>query len=149
MIFILLDFNEIHKKQFSAFDIVESRVNTCGLFTCNLCWHDSTSFFTSMINIFTFRCANLETYDYYYYFANRMTRHNSPNCPYNNNNKNRLPSPMHFLGLIYTATKFHFKQTILYFGTKFAQNGSFISKKRKRKHHHWILHNQISLGTNF
>ena len=37
MIFILLDYNEIHKKQkFSALDIVESRVKRSGLFpiTC-------------------------------------------------------------------------------------------------------------------
>ena len=34
MIFILLDYNEIHKKtqKFTAFDIVESRVKRCGLF---------------------------------------------------------------------------------------------------------------------
>ena len=33
MIFILLDYNEIHKKQkFSALDIVESRAKRCGLF---------------------------------------------------------------------------------------------------------------------
>ena len=37
MIFILLDYNEIHKKQkFSALDIAKSRVNRCGLFHMQL-----------------------------------------------------------------------------------------------------------------
>ena len=37
MIFILLDYNEIHKKQqFNALDIVESRVKRCGLFNMEL-----------------------------------------------------------------------------------------------------------------
>ena len=51
-------------------------------FTCNLCWHNSVSFFNSMINICIFRCADPETDDYYY-FAGQLTRHNSPNCPHN------------------------------------------------------------------
>ena len=81
MIFILLDYDEIHKKQkFSVPDIVELLVNRCG---CNFCWHNSTSFFTLMINIFIFRCADLDPYDYYYYFADQLTWHNSPDCLYN------------------------------------------------------------------
>ena len=55
MIFILLDYNKIHKKlKFSALDIVESRVKRCG---CNLSWHNSKNLFKSMINTFIFRCA--------------------------------------------------------------------------------------------
>ena len=37
--------------------------------------------FTSMIKVFIFRCANPETY--YYYFADWQSRKNSPDCPYN------------------------------------------------------------------
>ena len=48
-------------------------------FICNL----FTSFFNSMINIFNFRYANPEAKDYYYYFADRPCRYNSPDCPYN------------------------------------------------------------------
>ena len=55
----------------------------CGLFTCNLHWLDSISFFNSMINIFIFRCVDLKTLDYYNYFADRPTQYNPPNCPYN------------------------------------------------------------------
>ena len=36
-----------------------------------------------MISVFIFRCADPETYDYYYYFAHRPTRNNFPDCPYN------------------------------------------------------------------
>ena len=43
-----------------------------------------TAFFNAMINIYIFGCADPETSDYYYYyFAERPTRFNSPNCPYN------------------------------------------------------------------
>ena len=65
MIFIFLDYNEIQKTQeLSVLDIVESRV-------CNLCLHNSTSFFTSKINIFIFKFTDPETLDYHYYFADR------------------------------------------------------------------------------
>ena len=53
-------------------------------FICNLCWLNSTSSFNSKINIFIFRCADPETLDYYY-FADRTTRNNSPDFPYNKN----------------------------------------------------------------
>ena len=43
----------------------------------------STSFFTAMISIFTFRFADPWTEDYYYYFADWPTWNNSSNCPYN------------------------------------------------------------------
>ena len=47
MIFNLLDYNKIHKKQkFSALDIVESPAKTCGLFYIYLCWHNGRSFFS-------------------------------------------------------------------------------------------------------
>ena len=36
----------------------------------------------SMTNIFIFRCADPETEDYYYYFGDRPTCNNSPDCPY-------------------------------------------------------------------
>ena len=38
------------------------------------------------------------------------------------------------------STKFHFKQTILNVGTKFAKNLNFRSKTKKIEHHHQILH---------
>ena len=41
------------------------------------------SFVTSMINIFNFKCANPENSAFYYYFANRPSWNNSPDCPYN------------------------------------------------------------------
>ena len=34
-----------------------------------------------MVNIFTYRCANPETLDYYY-FADQPTQNNSPGCLY-------------------------------------------------------------------
>ena len=37
-----------------------------------------------MINIFIFRCAGTETWDYFYYFVDRPAQYNSPDCPYNN-----------------------------------------------------------------
>ena len=42
----------------------------------------STRFFTSMIEVFIFRCADNETQDYYY-FADRPARDNFPDCWYN------------------------------------------------------------------
>ena len=36
-----------------------------------------------MINIFIFRCVNLKTWNYYYYFADRLTRNNFLDCPCN------------------------------------------------------------------
>ena len=50
------------------------------------------------------------------------------------------------------GTKYHFKQTVLNFCTKFAQKEYFWSKKEKKKrkeNDHWILHIQVSLGTKF
>ena len=41
----------------------------------------------------------------------------------------------------------YFKQTILYFRTKFAQTGFIQSKTKKCKHYHCVLHTGISLGT--
>ena len=35
------------------------------------------------------------------------------------------------------------------FSTKFCPKGVYPVKNRKSKHHHWILHIQISLGTKF
>ena len=58
MIFSLLDYNEIHEKQkFSSLAIVESQVKGC---RCNFGWHNSTSFFNSMMNISIFRRADKE-----------------------------------------------------------------------------------------
>ena len=45
----------------------------CGCLLCNLC----KSFFNSTINVFIFSCADPETYDCYYYFADRPNRRNS------------------------------------------------------------------------
>ena len=50
-------------------------------FLCNLHWHNSTSFFNSMINIFIFTYADPETWDYYY-FVDQPTWNNSHNCLY-------------------------------------------------------------------
>ena len=44
--------------------------------------------------------------------------------------------------------KFHFKQTILNFGTKLIQKGYF-GQNKKSEHHHWILYIRIVLGTKF
>ena len=60
-------------------------------FICTFCWHNSTSFFNSMINILNFRYANPKTSDYYYYFANWWTQNNSLDCPYDK--KIKLPLP--------------------------------------------------------
>ena len=46
-------------------------------------------------------------------------------------------------------TKFHFKQTILKFGAKFAQKRHFLPTNGKTKYHHWIVHIYISLSTYF
>ena len=46
-------------------------------------------------------------------------------------------------------TKFHFRQTILYWGNKFAQKRYLYSKTKKSELDHWILHIRISLGTKF
>ena len=43
----------------------------------------SKSFFTSMITIFLFRCADPYTEVNHYYFADWLTENNSPNCLYN------------------------------------------------------------------
>ena len=62
MIFILSDYNEIHKKRkFSAFDMVESRVEL--RFVWHVTWVDTIvlSFFNSMINIFILTCVEPET----------------------------------------------------------------------------------------
>ena len=66
----IMHFNdEIHKKQkFGVFNIFQSQ---------------GKRFFNSMINIFIFRCADPETWDFCHYFINQPTRNNSPNCPYN------------------------------------------------------------------
>ena len=42
----------IKKQEFSALDMLISRVRDVVCFTCNLCWNNSPSFFSSMINIF-------------------------------------------------------------------------------------------------
>ena len=78
----------------------------------------SISFFTSMINIFNFKCVDPETSDYYY-LANWPTWNNSPDCPYN--------KKLSCLRLIYYFTKFYKNQV---------KRGSFILttalfKKRK------------------
>ena len=54
----------------------------------------STSFFASLINIYIFRCADLQTLGYYYCFVDRSTRINSPKCPYNK--KIKLPLPYNY-----------------------------------------------------
>ena len=36
-----------------------------------------------MMNIFIFRCVDPEIQDYHYYFADRPTQNNSPDCLYN------------------------------------------------------------------
>ena len=46
------------------------------------------------------------------------------------------------------GTKFHFKQTILNFGTKFAQR-VFPVENRKSEHRHGILRIRISIGAKF
>ena len=47
------------------------------------------------------------------------------------------------------CTKFHFKQTILNFGTKFVQKGYFGSTTNKSEHHHYILQIRIGLRNKF
>ena len=62
------------KQQFNALDIVESRRKEMR----------SLSYLTSMIDIFLFlHFPTLKLNGYYYYFADRPTRNNSPDCPYN------------------------------------------------------------------
>ena len=45
------------------------------------------------------------------------------------------------------GTKFHFKETIMNFETKFAQKLDFRSKNGNNEYHHRILHIRISLDT--
>ena len=45
------------------------------------------------------------------------------------------------------GTKFHFEQTILNCGTKFAQKGYFRSKNGNSEHDYWIVHIWISPST--
>ena len=46
-------------------------------------------------------------------------------------------------------SKFQLQRTILIFGTNFQKKVYFRSKAEKSEHHYWILHNWISLSTNF
>ena len=46
-------------------------------------------------------------------------------------------------------SKFQLQRTILIFGTNFQKKVYFRSKTEKSEHHYWILHNWISLSTNF
>ena len=46
-------------------------------------------------------------------------------------------------------SKFQFQQTILNFGTNFQKKYTSGQKHTKNEHHYWILHSQISQGTNF
>ena len=45
-----------------------------------------------MVSIFILRCAHPETSDDYYYFADRPTRNNFPDCPYTTKNNFPLPN---------------------------------------------------------
>ena len=49
---------------------------------CSLCWHNSTSFFNLMSNIFIFSCTDPKTYLWWLLFCRPATRNNSPDYPY-------------------------------------------------------------------
>ena len=45
--------------------------------------------------------------------------------------------------------RYQLELILLVLSTKFAQKGYFPVKNRKNKHHQWILHIRVSVGTKF